>query len=597
MLECSQLRVSYQEGEHALLALDRVDLRLEPGRVLALVGESGSGKTTLARSLLGLTDKNARIEGQMRLDGEILTQLSEGEWNRLRWARIAMVGQNGAAALNPVQRIGTQVAEPLTAHRGLEPAAALAQAEAALAAMGLEPAAARRYPHELSGGQIQRALLAMALILDPQVLILDEPTAALDPPARKFVGEVIREHRRRGKAILLISHDLDSCRRLADRVAVLYLGRIMEELPARNLFAAPRHPYTLALARSYPRIDGVRDLGGMRGDAFYRMVHTHDRQAVVHIHTVGSDDQRENAHAPERGCLFAPRCTQSQAVCREAEPELLPVDDHQLRCRRGGIATLLKLRRVEKRYAGVAALAPVDLDLLCGEVFALVGETGSGKSTLAMIAAGALRPDGGRRDFAGRDMEDWLRRDRLVLARRMGIVQQHPALAVSPRLDVFEIVAEPLRIQGQTGSAERLRDRVARALAEVHLPTAPEFLRRLPHQLNQGALQRLCIARALITDPLLVVADEPTSSLDPSVQAKIMKLLLDLQIEKGLTLLLVTHDLGLARKVSDRIGVMHAGRLVEVGNAAQVLRRPGHPYTRELLNASCELGDTDELHL
>lgn len=596
MLECSQLRVRYQEGEHALLALDRVDLCLEPGRVLALVGESGSGKTTLARCLLGLTDKNARIDGVVRLDGEELTGLSEGAWNRVRWARIAMVRQNGAAALNPVLRINAQVAEPLIAHHRLGLGAALAQAETALTAMGLESAAARRYPHELSGGQIQRALLAMALILDPQVLILDEPTAALDPPARQFVGEVIREQRRRGKAILLISHDLDSCRRLADTLAVLYLGRILEELPARNLFAAPRHPYTLALARSYPRIDAVRDLGGMRGDAFYRMVHAHERQASGHVHTVGNDDQRETAHAPERGCLFGPRCTQAQAACRDEEPELRPVGEHRLRCRRGGIVNLLELHRVEKAYTGVTALAPVDLQLRQGEVFGLVGETGSGKSTLAMIAAGAMRPDGGQRDFNGRDMEDWLRRDRPALARQVGIVQQHPALAVSPRLDVFGIVAEPLRIQGQTDSADALRERVARALTEVHLPTAPEFLRRLPHQLNQGALQRLCIARALITEPLLLIADEPTSALDPSVQAKIMKLLLDLQIEKGLTLLLVTHDLGLARKVCDRIGVMHAGRLVEVGNAAQVWRRPGHPYTRKLLNASCGQGDFDECY-
>ena len=596
MLECSQLQVRYREGEHDLLALDRVDLRLEPGRVLALVGESGSGKTTLARCLLGLTEKNAHIDGVVRLDGEELTGLSEGAWNRVRWARIAMVGQNGAAALNPVLSIGAQVAEPLIEHRGLGSGAALAQAEMALTAMGLDPAAARRYPHELSGGQIQRALLAMALILDPQVLILDEPTAALDPPARQFVGEVIRDQRRRGKAILLISHDLDSCRRLADRVAVFYLGRILEELPARDLFANPCHPYTRALVRSYPRIDGVRDLGGMRGDAFYRMVHAHDRLAADHVHTMGSGDPGENGHAPERGCLFAPRCTQAEAACREEEPELCSVGGHRLRCRRGGIVNLLELHQVEKAYAGVPALAPVDLRLRQGEVFGLVGETGSGKSTLALIAAGALRPDGGRRDFSGRDLEDWLRRDRLSLARRIGIVQQHPALAVSPRFDVFGIVAEPLRIQGQTDSADALRERVRRALVEVHLPTAPEFLRRLPHQLNQGALQRLCIARALITEPLLLIADEPTSALDPSVQAKILKLLLDLQIEKGLTLLLVTHDLGLARKVCDRIGVMHAGRLVEVGNAAQVLQRPAHPYTRELLNASYELGDFDECY-
>ncbi|MDY0269148.1 ABC transporter ATP-binding protein [Trichloromonas sp.] len=597
MLECSQLRVCYQEGEHALLAIDRVDLRLEPGRVLALVGESGSGKTTLARSLLGLAAKNARIDGALHLDGEDLTHLSEGDWNRVRWRRIAMVGQNGAAALNPVLSVGAQVAEPLIVHRGLGAGEALAQARTALAAMGLEPGLARHYPHELSGGQIQRALLAMALILDPQVLILDEPTAALDPPARKFVGEVIREQRRRGKAILLISHDLDSCRRLADTVAVLYLGRIFEELPAQDLFAAPRHPYTQALVRSYPRIDAVRDLGGMRGDAFYRMVHVHDRQAAEHAHTIGSDDPRETGHAPEQGCLFAPRCTQAQPACREEEPELLPVGEHLLRCRRGGIVNLLELYGVRKSYAHVTALAPVDLQLRQGEVFGLVGETGSGKSTLAMIAAGALAPDSGKCLFAGREMEDWLRQEQTALARQVGIVQQHPALAVSPRLDVFEIVAEPLRIQKTAGMPESLRERVARALAEVHLPNAPEFLRRFPQQLNQGTLQRLCIARALITEPLLLVADEPTSALDPSVQAKVMRLLLDLQIEKGLTLLLVTHDLGLARKVSDRIGVMHAGNLVEVGNAAQVWQHPGHPYTRELLNASFDLGDSDELHL
>ncbi|HDR47063.1 MAG TPA: ATP-binding cassette domain-containing protein, partial [Geoalkalibacter subterraneus] len=292
-----------------------------------------------------------------------------------------------------------------------------------------------------------------------------------------------------------------------------------------------------------------------------------------------------------RGCLFAPRCTQAQTACRSGEIGLLNKSSHLVRCRRGGIAPLLELRQVGKRYRKTVALHPQDLTLRCGEVFSLVGETGSGKSTLAMIAAGAMRPDGGRRTFENRDMNDWIKKDRLAFARQVGIVDQHPDLAVSHRLNVFDIVAEPLRIQQPSCPPQELDTRVKRSLAEVHLPTRPEFLSRYPHQLNQGALQRLCIARALISEPKLLVADEPTSALDPSVQAKVMKLLLDLQIEKGLTLLLVTHDLGLARKVSDRIGVLHQGRLIEVGPAARILQTPQHPQTLYLLQQAHRFHD------
>jgi peptide/nickel transport system ATP-binding protein len=265
---------------------------------------------------------------------------------------------------------------------------------------------------------------------------------------------------------------------------------------------------------------------------------------------------------------------------------MLDIADHRVRCLRGGIADRLELKGISKRYNEVAALHPTDLNLRSGELFCLVGETGSGKTTLSMIAAGVVDPDAGRRIFDGKDMDEWRKRDYRSLAGQIGVIYQNPGEAVSHRLSVFDIVAEPLRIQGAVRGKEEIQDRVKRILAEVRLSTEPAFLKRYPHELNMGAVQRLCIARALVTQPALLVADEPTSSLDPSVQAKILKLLLNLQIEKGLTMLFVTHDMGLARKIGDRIGVMLAGTIVEAGPSVQVLGRPLHPYTRLLIRSA-----------
>ncbi len=265
---------------------------------------------------------------------------------------------------------------------------------------------------------------------------------------------------------------------------------------------------------------------------------------------------------------------------------MLSVKDHRVRCLRGGIASRIELKGVRKRYNKVTALCHTNLNLRAGEVFCLVGETGSGKTTLAMIAAGVLDPDQGSRVFDGSDMDEWRNRSYRTLARRIGVIYQNPAEAVSHRLSVFDIVAEPLRIQGSIRGKEEIQDRVKSVLADVRLSTEPAFLKRYPHELNMGAVQRLCIARALVLEPSLLVADEPTSSLDPSVQAKVLKLLLDLQIEKGLTMLFVTHDIGLARKIGDRIGVMVAGTIVEIGPSVQVLRQPLHPYTRLLIRSA-----------
>ena len=585
-LAISNLSVTYLDHEHSIQALDRVSLDLVPGEILALVGESGSGKTTLGKACLGLLPKNARIKGEIRLEGAPIQDLSEAAFNQIRWRKLAMVFQNGAANLNPVHRIMDQVAEPMIQHCAAGRDEALARAGDILSEMGLDPDQQRRFPHQLSGGQVQRALLAMALILNPPALILDEPTANLDAESKSFVARVIRGSRERGRAMLLITHDLELAAQLGDRLAVLYLGQILETMPAGDLLARPLHPYTLALCRSYPSLITQRDLGGIKGDAFYRVLHRHGGEdpGTPHAHIQAPGAGHQEGHAPPAGCLFMDRCPQALAACGQKELELAEAGGHAVRCLRGGTVDLLALKGISKSYGRLRAVNSVDLNLRLGEFFCLVGETGSGKTTLALIAGGALKPDAGARLFAGQDMDEWLGRDHRSLARRIGIIYQNPAESVSHRLSVFEVVAEPLRIHGETGDKARLSERVSRALAEANLSTDPAFLGRFAHELNMGAVQRVCLARALILKPDLLIADEPTSSLDPSVQAKVMRLLFNLQIEKGLTMLFITHNIGLARKAADRMGVMLAGRLVEVGPAHLVFSAPLHPYTRRLID-------------
>ncbi|MBN1106294.1 MAG: ABC transporter ATP-binding protein [Deltaproteobacteria bacterium] len=588
-LSIENLSVLYRDGDHALQALEDVHLTLTSGRCLALVGESGSGKTTLGLACLGLLPRNASLEGTIRLNGRPLAIQDEVDLQELRGRKVTMVFQNGIESLNPVYRVIDQVAEPLVQRMSLKGPEARSLAKAALMGMGLDVEYHTRYPHELSGGQAQRVLLAMGLILDPEAIILDEPTASLDALNKGIVSHVIGEAKAAEKAILLITHDLEFAVHNADTIAVLYLGQIMEVLPAKDLLAKPLHPYTLALVRSFPGMDRMRDLGGIRGDAFYRMIHQHGRgdgQTYRHSHIQVPESIHANGHAPPMGCLFQNRCTQALESCRRDPITLEPVEDHTVRCLRRGIADLLILQGVSKIYGQVKALYPSDLILKCGEVLSLVGETGSGKTTLAMILAGVLKPDGGSRAFEGRDMEGWKTRDYRSLARRIGVVYQNPTESVSHRFTVEEIVAEPLRIHEPSLGGEKRRERVKRVLREVHLSTDEAFLGRYPHELNMGAIQRVCMARALVLGPALLVADEPTSFLDPSVQAKVLKLLLDLQVERGLTMLFVTHDVGLARKISDRIGIMLKGSIVELGPATKIISEPAHPYTRLLLDSA-----------
>jgi peptide/nickel transport system ATP-binding protein len=588
-LDIRKLSVIYRDGGHSIQALEEVTLEIRGGECFALVGESGSGKTTLGKACLGLLPHNAEQEGQILLEGNEIDFSDEEALNQMRWKKLSMVFQDGAASLNPVHRIIDQVAEPIIQHEGSAKERARKRAARFLEERGLPREYHKRYPHQLSGGQVQQVLLAMAMILDPAVIILDEPTSALDALSKGFVAEIIREAKERGKALLLITHDLEFAMQNAERMAVLYLGQVMETLPAAEMLSNPLHPYTMALGRSYPAMNTARDLGGIRGDAFYRIVHQHghtDAAEYRHAHIQAPRLSHTDGHAPPTGCLFQDRCTQAIEACTTGVVALEEVAGHTVRCLRRGIVDLLELKGVSKTYGKTIALNPVDVNIRAGELLALVGETGSGKTTLAMIAAGVIRPDQGRRRLFGRDMDQWMKKDHKSLARKIGVIYQNPAESISHRFTVADAVAEPLVIQGEGEDRAERMESVKAILAAVHLSTDDAFLQRYPHELNMGALQRVCLARALVLAPSLLIADEPTSSLDPSVQAKVLKLILDLQIERGVTMLFVSHDIGLARKISDRMAVMLAGRIVEIGPSSLVISQPLHPYTRLLMEGA-----------
>jgi len=523
---------------------------LKAGETLAITGESGAGKTTLALTLMGLCQ--GKIEGRVLFLGQDLLASSEAGWRRLRWNEIAMVFQDGGRALNPVLTVLEQIVEPTLEHKlcGLEEAKN--RAAQLLAEVGLPEQSARAYPHQLSGGEKQRVLIAMALANQPRVLILDEPTSALDAITKAEIVKLLCRVSR-GLTVILVTHDLAIAAKLADRIAVLYAGTLLELGPAPQILERPRHPYTRGLVRSFPNMSTTKDLQGIPGT----------RSEVA------------------RGCPFHPRCTQKIETCEQASPQLEVLADRQIACHRGGIVSALQINNLVKSYGSVPALKGVTLNLDEGETLALVGESGSGKSTLAKCVMGLERADSGEIIVQGTKL---LRRDQ-GFYRKVQMIFQNPQESISHRLTVRETVLEPLHIQGINEPGER-EEMVKKILREVELPVTDDFLRRYAHQLSGGEQQRVAIARALVLSPRLLIADEPTSALDASVQAKIVKLLLTLQEQRGLTLLFITHDLALARKVSDEVAVMQAGKIVEAGNTGKIFSLPRHPYTKALLEAS-----------
>ncbi|WP_280503774.1 ABC transporter ATP-binding protein [Nocardia farcinica] len=538
LLSVSGLRVGYRISRtETFRAVHGVDFDIAAGELVSLVGESGSGKSTTAHAVLGLLGERARVEGgSIRFDGAELTRLGDKQWRAIRGARIGFVPQDPAVSLNPTRRIGEQIAQAITLHKGRVPKDALRQRVIdLLAKVGIDrpELRSRQYPHQLSGGMRQRALIATALANDPELIIADEPTSALDVTIQKQILDHIDALRRElGIAILLITHDLGVAGDRSDRIVVLESGRVVESGAPEQILAAPSAAYTRKLLAAVPQVSSGRLVWA---------------DGVVR--------EREPGAA-------LPRTREDSAIL---------------------VATgLRKAFRDSGSGGDVQAVDDVSIAVPRGGTLGVVGESGLGKSTLARIVTRLTDPDAGRVEFDGRDVTA-LRGKRLrELRRHVQLVYQNPFASLDPRFTIGRTLTEPLRAFGIGDRPARAR-RVAELLDLVGLPAS--FAERKPAEMSGGQRQRVAIARALASEPSLVVLDEAVSALDVSVQAQILELLVRVQAELGVSYIFISHDLAVIRQVSDDIVVMRRGRLVEAGTADRVYTTPAVDYTRALLAA------------
>jgi len=528
VVDIDNLAVTFDTDAGPVKAVRGVSLRVEAGQVLAVVGESGSGKTVTARSILGLLPQTAQTTGAVLLsrpDGtgtHDVTVLRGSALREVRGRDAAMVFQEPTSVLNPVYPVGWQIAEGLRAHGTLTRAQARERAIDVLRRVGIPDPEQRvdHYPHQFSGGQKQRIVIAQALALNPGLIIADEPTTALDVTVQAEILELLRRLPAEfGTAVVLITHNMGVVADLADRVAVMLDGEIVEQADARTLFASPQHEYTRRLLAAVPRVGGTR------------------------LRTPGA-----------------------------VEPDAAPVV----------VARDLRIVYPGRfRSPGFTAVDGVDLTIAPGEVVGLVGESGSGKTTIGRAIAGLTAVSEGSLSVLGTEMNGVRERRFRPLRRRIGFVFQDPATSFNPLLTIAQCVAEPLVVHGVASSPQAARAKVDELLEAVQLPRA--FGDRFPHELSGGQRQRASLARALALDPELLIADEPTSALDVSVQARVLDLFARLQQELGFACLFISHDLAVVDLLADRIVVLHRGKVVEEGTGDQVLGAPEHPYTQRLL--------------
>ncbi|WP_460337619.1 ABC transporter ATP-binding protein [Actinoallomurus acanthiterrae] len=574
-LAIEDLNVSFTGGPETVRAVDGVSIRVRPGEIVAVVGESGSGKSVTSMSTLGLLPPTATVSGTIRVGDVDVTTLDGAALRAVRGSEIAMVFQEPMTALNPAFTVGWQVAEALRLHiDGLSRKQALDRAAELLETVGIRDARRRlgQYPHELSGGLRQRVMIAMAIACEPKVLIADEATTALDVTVQAEILDLLRGLRDRfGTAMLVITHNMGVVADIADRVVVMYQGKVVEEAPVEELFARPRADYTKRLLSAVPRLaprdDAPRTApgteAGVPGDGAPRTApgtETDASEDGAGVPQAVRDDEAAPADLPRDGAN-APQAIR---------------DD-------GGPALAIENLVVQFRGKGgtkVRAVDDVSLTIARGEVLGLVGESGSGKSTVGRAAIGLISPDTGTVRLLGDSLTGARGRALRRLRRRCGIVFQDPASSLDPRMTVGDCVAEPLLIN-KVGDRD---ERVVALLESVRLDPAVRL--RYPHELSGGQRQRVGIARALALDPDLVIADEPTSALDVSVQAAVLEVFLELQARLGFACLFITHDLAVVGLVSDRVAVLNQGRLVEEGPRDQVLFDPREDYTRRLVTSA-----------
>ena len=606
LLAVAGLDVTFRTRDGDVRAVRDLSFALNPGETLGIVGESGSGKSTAALAILGLLPKNAQVTGSVRAAGTELRGLRETDLAKVRGGTIAYVPQDPLSSLNPAFPVGWQVAEAIWTRQGTGKEAAHRRAVELLDAVGIPRAAeqARRFPHEFSGGMRQRVVIAIAMANDPDVIIADEPTTALDVTIQAQVLEALKAAREQTQAsMILITHDLGIVAGMADRIMVMYAGQPVETGPVDEIFFRSRMPYTLGLLGSLPRLDV---------------------DSSAPLHPIPGAPPSLIGLPP--GCPFAPRCPAVIDRCRAEDPALLPVAaGHQAACHRSaeltpgaplfaidqisertvvplpkpatpvanghlvldvtGLVKHFPIRggRLARRLAGEAhAVCGVSLELRERETLGLVGESGCGKSTTARTILQLLPATSGSVRFNGEELTTQTRRQLRPLRQHVQVVFQDPFASLDPRMPVGEIVAEPLHVHGRWDRAAGPA-RVAELFRLVGLN--PEHRNRYPHEFSGGQRQRVGIARALALEPKVLVLDEPVSALDVSIQAGVVNLLADLQDRLGLSYLFIAHDLSVVRHIADRVAVMYLGKIVETGTRSQVYDAPSHPYTQALLSA------------
>ena len=608
VISVRDLTVSFASEAGTVRAVRGMNFDLYPGKTLGIVGESGSGKSVTSMAIMGLLDKNASVKGSITYHGEELLNKSDFEMSEIRGKGIAMVFQDPLSALTPVFSIGDQIKEALVTHNPKMTEQQIHDRSIELMNLvGIPDPEGRlkSFPHEFSGGMRQRVMIAMAIANDPDVIIADEPTTALDVTIQAQVLEVLRKAQREtGAAVIFITHDLGVIAGVADDIVVMYAGRPVEKADVDSIFDHPAMPYTMGLLGAVPRSDRERN------------------SRLVPI--PGSPMNLVNM---PKGCPFAPRCPLATDICHTTEPAMEPVPgrpDQFVACHRtqeivskgltfhdvytvaeaakskfAGVPRderkmVLDVKHMRKTFpltAGgflrrkigeVKAVDDVTLDVREGETVALVGESGSGKSTTLMEIMAFKQPQDGEIEMFGTKLEHKMPREkRRELRSSVQYVFQDPMSSLDPRLPIYDILAEPMKVQHY--SKEQIRERIGELMRLVELN--PDQVDRFPTQFSGGQRQRIAIARALSVNPQLVLLDEPVSALDVSIQAGVINLLEDLQNKLGVAYLFVAHNLSVVRHISSRVAVMYLGRIVESGDTEDVFEHPLHPYTQALISA------------
>ncbi len=634
ILSIRDLSVNYATQDGTVQAVDGVSLDLEEGQRLGLIGESGCGKTTLLKAIVQVLPRNGRIAGgKILFKGMDLLQLPADQMRQLRWREIATIPQASMDSLNPVQRVGSQLTKLLRVRGGYSKRAALSRAADLFDLVGLDTERLSHYPHEFSGGMKQRAVIAMALALEPSLLIADEPVTALDVIVQHQILEVLRElEQELNLTVMLITHDISVVAQVCDSVSVMYAGRIVEQAAAGPFFASPAHPYSLGLQQAFPNLARPRDV------------------------LVSIEGYPPDLREPPSGCRFAERCPFVQAACHTSDPMLEAIGgDRAAACLRSsemdalrvqsedpslwqrvevampppqneagkidmgelslasppaivaepeqaedGVGdVLLEMRNVSKRFkiggglAGllrgdkeqtVYAVNNISFSLKRGESLGLAGESGCGKSTTGKLLVKLIDASDGEIIFDGADLAEMDDDSLLNFRSRVQLMFQNPFEALNPRFTLYRSLTEPLVIHGWKDESQRL-DRVIETLDRVNLRPAEVFLDKYPHQLSGGQLQRVVLARSLVLHPDFLVADEPVSMLDVSVRAGILNTTRRLARELGLATVYISHDLSLLQYTCDRIAIMYLGEIVEIGPSKEVINNPQHPYTKALIAA------------